>query len=45
MKKQYIKPQREVVKIPAMQILAGSGFGGKLNAPAYEWDDELDDEG
>ena len=45
MKKQYIKPQMEVVKIQAMQILAGSGFGGKLNAPTYEWDDELDDEG
>ena len=45
MKKQYIKPQMEVGKIQAMQILAGSGFGGKLNAPAYEWDDELDDEG
>jgi hypothetical protein len=26
--------------------LAGSDYGGKLNAPAYEWDDdELDDEG
>ena len=45
MKKEYMKPQMEVVKIQAMQILAGSGFGGKLNAPAYEWDDELDDEG
>ena len=46
MKKQYIKPQMEVVKIQAMQILAGSDYGGKLNAPAYEWvDDELDDEG
>ena len=35
----------EVVKIQAMQILAGSDYGGKLNAPTYEWDDELDDEG
>ena len=43
MKKEYIKPQMEVVKIQAMQILAGSpdahdevGGDGQL-APEFDW--------
>lgn len=45
MKKQYDKPQMEVVKIQAMQMLAGSpdahdevGGNGQF-APEFDWDD------
>jgi hypothetical protein len=46
MKRDYKKPTMMVVLLQNQaQLLAGSDYGGKLNAPAYEWDDELDDEG
>ena len=47
MKRDYKKPTMTVVRLQNLsQLLAGSDYGGKLNAPAYEWDDdELDDEG
>ena len=47
MKKKYIKPQMEVVEITSsVQLLAGSGYGGKLNAPEFtpdgdDWTDKF----
>ena len=41
MKKKYIKPQMEVVEITSsVQLLAGSRYGGKLNAPEFTPDGE-----
>ena len=38
MKKEYMVPQMEVVEIKVKpQLLAGSDYGGKFNAPGFEW--------
>ena len=41
MKKQYSKPTMNVVLLQnRAQLLAGSGYGGKLNAPEFTPDGE-----
>ena len=45
MKRDYKKPTMMVVLLQNQaQLLAGSDYGGKLNAPAFEWDDEEQDD-
>jgi hypothetical protein len=49
MKKEYINPDMQVIKISTVQLLADSnmGFGGPastLDAPSFDWDDEDEDE-
>ena len=45
MKRDYKKPTMMVVLLQNLsQLLAGSDYGGKLNAPAFEWDDEEQDD-
>jgi len=44
MKKQYSKPKVKVVLLQnRIQLLAGSGYDGKLNAPAFELDEDESD--
>ena len=42
MKKQYNKPQMEVIKLDIHHMLAASppGWGGELGAPEFVYDDE-----
>ena len=41
MKKLYIKPMMEVIKLQQTQvILAGSGYDDEINAPSISWDDD-----
>ena len=38
MKKEYMRPQMEVVKLQQTSvILAGSNYDDEINAPAYDW--------
>ena len=45
MKKEYIKPQVEVVKLEIHHMLAASppGWDGELGAPEFVYDDEYED--
>lgn len=48
MKKEYIMPQMEVVKIQQTQMLCGSqpdatGYDDWLGAPEFDFDDSLDE--
>lgn len=45
MKKQYITPQIGVLKLKfESQLLTGSNYSGKFNAPAYDFDEDEDDD-
>ena len=45
MKKQYIKPQMEVVELEIHHMLAASpaGWNGEVGAPDLDFDDEEED--
>lgn len=46
MKKQYNKPQIEVIKLDIHHMLAASpppGWGGEVGAPEFVYDDEDED--
>ena len=46
MKKQYMKPQMEVVELEIHHMLAASppGWSGELQAPGIRWDDDDSDD-
>ena len=43
MKKQYMKPQMEVVELEIHHMLANSapGWDGEIQAPGISWDDDI----